>query len=341
MSLNAPLKQKPSDDSPNWRAFFDDTIVPFWDTKVESTYFKGDDGLTLHYASYKHNPEAPLVVISPGRIESALKYQELFWELAQCGYSVTAIDHRGQGLSDRLTDNPHQGHVDSFDDFVRDFARFNDEIEKEFGNVPKTLFSHSMGGTIATLYCANYKHSYRSLILSAPMFSIDTGGVPYSLAKLVVSVGARLNRWFARPWYFLGMKNYQRIAFEDNVLTQSPARYDAFRDGYEAQPSVQLGGPTFNWLYEAIKASEAAQDVVNKINIPVTLFRAGADKVVSKTGQLAVAAKATEGHFTFRTIEGAYHELMMEKDGYRTPVLSAIVEQTLPLLRQSQDPCAQ
>ena len=75
MSLNDPLKQKPSDDSPNWRAFFDDTIVPFWDTKVESKYFKGDDGLTLHYASYKHTPEAPLVVISPGRIESALKYQ--------------------------------------------------------------------------------------------------------------------------------------------------------------------------------------------------------------------------------------------------------------------------
>jgi lysophospholipase len=341
MSLNDPIKQKPADDSPDWRAFFDETIVPFWNTKVQSAYFKTEDGLTLHYAFYKHSADAPLVVISPGRIESALKYQELFWELAQYGLSVAAIDHRGQGLSDRLTSNPHQGHVDDFNDFVRDFALFSSELQTLFGDVPKTLFSHSMGGTIATLYCANYQHSYRSLILSAPMFSIETGGVPYWLAKLVVCVGARVNRWFARPWYFLGMKNYQRLAFEDNVLTQSPVRYDAFRDGYDAQPELQLGGPTFNWLFEAIKASEAAQNVVNEIRIPVTLFRAGSDQVVSKTGQLAVAAKATEEHFTLRTIEGAYHELMMEKDEFRAPLLRAIVEQTLPLLQQSQDPCEQ
>lgn len=341
MSLNDPLKQKPSDDSPNWRAFFDSTIVPFWETKVKSAYFQSDDGLTVHYAFYKHSSDAPLVVISPGRIESALKYQELFWELAQYGLSVAAIDHRGQGLSDRLTHDPHQGHVDNFDDFVRDFAKFSSEIENEFGDVPKTLFSHSMGGTIATLYCANYQHHYQSLILSAPMFSIDTGGVPYSVAKLVVCFGAWVNRWFAKPWYFLGMTNYQRISFEDNLLTQSPARYNAFRDGYEAQPKVQLGGPTFNWLYEAIKAAEAAQDVVHKITVPVTLFRAGSDQVVSPKGQLTVASKAVGGLFTLKTIDGAYHELMMEKDCYRTPVLNAIVEQTLQLLPQPQGPCEQ
>lgn len=341
MSRYTPLKNKPADNAPNWRAFFDKTIIPFWNTQVQSAYFESNDGLTLHYAFYKHSAEAPLVVISPGRIESAIKYQELFWELAQYGFSVAAIDHRGQGLSDRLTQNPHQGHVESFTDFVRDFSAFTHELEREFGGVPRTLFAHSMGGTIATLYCANHEHHYQSLVLSAPMFSIDTGGVPYGFAKLVVGAGAFLNRWLAKPWYFLGMKNYRRIAFEDNVLTQSPARYAAFRDGYEAQPKVQLGGPTFNWLYEAIKAAEAAQNVMNKITVPVTLFRAGADQVVSKRGQLAVAARATEGCFTFHTIEGAYHELMMEKDDYRTPVLDAIVGQTLLLLQQSPGPYEQ
>lgn len=332
--MNQPVniqQLRPADDTPEWPEFFRTEVEVFWQKKVTSKYFTAFDGIKLHFAYYQHNAEAPLVVIAPGRIESALKYQELFWELAQQGFSVAALDHRGQGLSARLTMNPHQGHVENFNDFVRDFADFTDQLTTLFGSVPKTLFSHSMGGTIATLYCATYSHPYSKLILSAPMFSIATGKVPYWLARCVVAAGAWFNRYLGKPWYFFGMGDYQTVAFGKNVLTHSKQRYQAFRSAYDNVTEVQLGGPTFNWLYEAVSAAMNAQKLANDITIPVLLFQAGNDKVVSAAGQKKVAAAVTGDHFRFETIKGAYHELMMETDKFRQPVLDAIIEETREL----------
>ncbi|WP_417441555.1 lysophospholipase [Idiomarina sp.] len=325
-------QQRPADDTPEWLEFFNTQVEVFWEQQVTSEYFTAFDGIKLHFAYYRHSDSAPLVVIAPGRIESALKYQELFWELAQQGFSVAALDHRGQGLSGRLTANPHQGHVESFNDFVRDFSDFTDLLMARFGDVPKMLFSHSMGGTIATIYCATYQHPYKKLILSAPMFSIETGIVPYRLARWIVFAGAWLNQWLAKPWYFLGMGNYKPVPFEDNVLTHSQQRYKAFRDVYDNVSDVQLGGPTFNWLYEAISAAINAQKLANDITIPVILFQAGNDKVVSASGQKKVAAAVTGDHFRFKTIKGASHELMMETDKFRQPVLDALIEETRKLV---------
>ncbi|MCK7459789.1 alpha/beta hydrolase [Idiomarina aminovorans] len=324
-------QQRPADDTPEWQTFFKTQVKLFWEQHVISEYFTAFDGIQLHYAYYQHSAEAPLVVIAPGRIESALKYEELFLELAQQGFSVAALDHRGQGLSARLTQNPHQGHVENFNDFVRDFADFSDQLTRLLGTVPKTLFSHSMGGTIATIYCATYQHPYRKLILSAPMFSIETGAVPYWLARGVVAVGAWLNRYVAKPWYFFGMGDYQAVPFSDNVLTHSQQRYQAFRSAYDNMTEMQLGGPTFNWLYEAVSAAMKAQKLANDISIPVLLFQAGNDKVVSASGQKKVLEMVTRDDFKYEKIEGAYHELMMEADKFRQPVLDAIIQETREL----------
>jgi lysophospholipase len=323
---------RPADDTPEWPEFFKNQVEPFWEQQVISEYFKAFDGIQLHFAYYKHSADAPLVVIAPGRIESALKYQELFWELAQQGFSVAALDHRGQGLSARLTANYHQGHVDNFDDFVRDFSDFTEQLTSLFGSVPKTLFAHSMGGTIATIYCATCSHPYNKLILSAPMFSIETGKVPYWLARWVVAAGACINRYLAKPWYFFGMGDYQAVPFEENVLTHSKQRYQTFRRVYDNVAEVQLGGPTFNWLYEAVSAAMKAQQLASDVHIQVILFQAGNDQVVSAAGQKKVAAAVTREYFRFETIEGASHELMMETDRFRQPVLDAIIEETRELV---------
>lgn len=324
----APPIARPADDSADWTDFFHTTIATFWQQQVVSESFTAFDGIQLHCNYYNAGKSAPLVVIAPGRIEAALKYQEVFWELAQQGISVAALDHRGQGLSDRLTTNRHQGHVEHFDDFVRDFADFTERLIERFGSVPKVLFGHSMGGTIATLYCATYPHRYDRLVLSAPMFSIDTGRVPYWLARCIVAGGAWINRLLATPWYFFGMRDYQAVPFEDNVLTHSRQRYQAFRHVYHDVTEIQLGGPTFNWLYEAISAAIKAQQLARDIRIPVTLFQAGADAVVSAKGQQAAVANLMHPNVRFMTVKGAYHELMMESDTYRQPVLDALIEET-------------
>ena len=41
-------------------------------------------------------------------------------------------DHRGQGLSGRMLDNPQPGYVESFDDYVQDFKQFYDELFEQY-----------------------------------------------------------------------------------------------------------------------------------------------------------------------------------------------------------------
>lgn len=322
--MSTELKRKPADNHSSWRDFYHHTVVPFWQQVQHHDFYR--DGVRLHWVSYKVSDAAPLIVISPGRIEATIKYQELVWELAAAGISCAILDHRGQGQSERLTAKVQQGHVDKFDDFIQDFRQFNDELEQHFsGAKQRWLVGHSMGGTIATLFCSQYQHQYQQLILTSPMFSISTGRVPNWIAKMVVAAGTALNHWLmpATPWYFLGMGDYQPISFDKNELTHSENRYRAFRQAYRLTPEVQLGGPTFNWLYEAVKASDQIVEDRLSLNLPVTLFQAGADKVVTAEGQDRFAA--LNENIEKITLAGAKHELLMESDEYRQPIIDKLL----------------
>ena len=60
------------------------------------------------------NAEEPrgTVLLFPGRTEYIEKYGRTAQELAERGFATLAIDWRGQGLSDRMLDDPRIGHVD-------------------------------------------------------------------------------------------------------------------------------------------------------------------------------------------------------------------------------------
>ncbi|RUO79954.1 lysophospholipase [Idiomarina tyrosinivorans] len=317
----------PHDDTPEWRSFYREKVLPFWQQQVSQEQFTSRDGLCIRYVQYRAEAaDAPLVIISPGRIEACLKYQEVIWQLAQWGCSVAIIDHRGQGQSARMTANPHQGHVAKFDDFVQDFADFVGILNETFDAAPQLLVGHSMGGAIATLFCANHPHRIQQLILSSPMFAIHTHGIPKPIARAIARFGAWLNHIIARntPWYFPGMGDYQPIHFDRNELTHSEARYNVFRQVYQDNPDVQLGGPTFNWLAEAFAASDQAVASASKLTLPVTLVQAGADSVVAASGQQAFFQRLKGTQNQVITIDGARHELLMEADYYREPLMQAI-----------------
>lgn len=326
MSRKIIVIDRPKDDSEDWRGFYAEQVEPFWQ-RVEQRTFVGVGSKRLHWAFYKVSEYAPLVVISPGRIEATVKYQELMWELAQAGISSAVIDHRGQGQSERLTENPQQGHVDNFQDFVDDFLVFHEQTVKIFPDASRRwLVGHSMGGAIVSQFCSDYQHPYQHLVLTSPMFSINTAGIPIAVAQAVVKAGANLNRCLmpSKPWYFIGMGDYNPVAFEKNDLTHSLARYSLFREQYQQTPELQLGGPTFNWLDEALRACNRLTATKLAMDIPVTLFQAGADSVVSAEGQNRFAE--LNPLVEKRVIAGARHELLMESDEYRQPVVDELLK---------------
>ena len=88
-----------------------DAIPAFWQQHVTSGVLTARDGVKLAYALCIPAQPAATIVISSGRIEAYLKYQEVMFDLYNQGFAVFIMDHRGQGLSDRMTANPHQGFV--------------------------------------------------------------------------------------------------------------------------------------------------------------------------------------------------------------------------------------
>ncbi len=65
-------------------------------------------------ACYAPSPKADArgtVLLCPGRTEFIEKYFEVARDLQARGFGVLIIDWPGQGLSDRLLDDPFKGHI--------------------------------------------------------------------------------------------------------------------------------------------------------------------------------------------------------------------------------------
>ncbi|MGQ4277577.1 alpha/beta fold hydrolase [Pseudidiomarina sp. E22-M8] len=320
------------DNKPAWQAFYQDTVMPYWHEYAERFYMQRPHEINLCYYLIRPPNAKALVLISPGRIEGAIKYPELVWELGQQGYAVAIIDHRGQGFSDRLTPNPHNGHVHEFDDFVDDFAGFVREAEKHMNEhygveLPVHLVAHSMGGAIAALYLARYPHNVKSAVLSSPMFGIQTGWIPHWLAVAVTRAGAALNQLLSpqTAWYFPGTGDYVETPFKDNELSHSLARYQTFREHYQEHPEAQLGGPTFRWIAEALSAARQAIAEAGDIHIPVLVVQAGGDTVVDGRAQQEFVCALSHPHSQVMVVAGAKHEIFIESDTYREPVVTRLL----------------
>ena len=290
----------------------------FWKTVTQSV-IKTIDNITLAYASIEHPQSHKAIVISNGRIESYLKYQELIFDLYHQGYSVYAIDHRGQGLSSRITANPHQGHIDKFDTYIDDFAFFIDNVVLPKQHKELFLIGHSMGGAIGTLYLDKYSQTFNAAVFSAPMYGI----------KLPVS--SRFIRWLAKvldttsehkePNYILAGKDYKPHEFANNDLTHSQPRYEDYRVLYQTHPLIQLGSPTNHWLYESIDAGKRTIEAAQNSNTPILILQADEDTIVDNFAQY----HAVSGMCQLINIPNARHEIFMEQDECRNLALNELI----------------
>ena len=56
--------------------------------------------------------------------QSYLLYEETLFDFARQGFNLYMMDHRGQGLSERLTPDSHVGHVNDFYNYTLDLNIF-------------------------------------------------------------------------------------------------------------------------------------------------------------------------------------------------------------------------
>lgn len=175
------------------------TLPDFWRQHAVEGEFKGKDGVTIRYAALRQEKVDRAILIVNGRVESYLKYQELAWDLWRQGYSLYLIDHRGQGMSGRMLDDPQKGYVDQFDDYVVDLKQFHDQIIMAEQPAKLFLLAHSMGGAISARYLERWPEDIKAAVLSSPMLGINLSGLPKWLAKGLAATLGTVGGWIGEP----------------------------------------------------------------------------------------------------------------------------------------------
>ena len=148
-----------------------DSIDPLWLSRHED-HFLGANGTKISWISLTAPHHDNAIIVVNGRAESYWKYQELFYDLSQQGYDIYALDHRGQGVSERLVLDSELGHIDHFDHYVDDLNTFIENIVLPHKYQHHFMLAHSMGGAIATLYLSEHPEVIDRAVLSADRKSV-------------------------------------------------------------------------------------------------------------------------------------------------------------------------
>ena len=279
------------------------------------------DGVRLR-VSLLARGEAGVVLLFPGRTEYAEKYGRVARDLAERGLSVLTIDWRGQGLSARLLRNADVGHVVAFPDYQRDVAALWEAADALGLPGPRHLLAHSMGGAIG-LRALMEGLPVASAAFSAPMWGIVMGA---GLRPIARALG-----WASRPLGLgeryapgAGRSRYVDTApFEGNLLTTDREAYAWMRAQVTAHPELALGGPSLQWLHEALD-EEVALARRPSPPVPCLCGVGSAEGVVSAAVIRERMARWPDGRLDVH--EGARHELMMERAEIREAYLGAVAD---------------
>ena len=288
--------------------------------QVALEYFIGENNIKIAYKLFKvKNPKAT-VVISSGRTESMIKYQELIYDLMQNSYNVYILDHRGQGFSGRIYKQDSQiGHVHRFENYVKDLDTFVESIVKKQGDEVLFLLAHSMGGAIASLYLEQHHGVFKAAVLSSPMHEANL--FTSATSKMLCEVIHLYNIDNVKYAPAMGPYDGKEKKIDDNIYSHSNIRYVISLQENEIYPQTKIGGPSVEWVLRSCEASALSIQQASKITTPILILQAGGDRIVNLKPQEKFCKNASS-YCKGYTIPGAEHELFIEKDSYRVPALS-------------------
>lgn len=286
-------------------------------------YFQNQQGKTLGFSYWQPAHAKAAILLVPGRIETVHKYLELIADATAAGYQVYALDHQGQGRSERLSQKRQLGDVVQFQHYIDDLHQFIQTIVQPQLQLPCLAISHSMGSAILTRYLQQSpQHLLSAAIFSSPMWGIQTS--PLSPAAALIL--AQLMQWVERNcsrdgWFIPGQSAYRAIPFAENTLTGCEARYRWFRQLYQDNPEYQLGGISWRWLWQALRACEQIA-AGPALDLPCLLLQAQADQIVSNSQQSLIwqqwqAAPNAHPANQHVLLADARHELLAETDAIR------------------------
>lgn len=287
----------------------------------EAFWLRCADGVRIRVGLCNRKGPSGTVLLFPGRTEYIEKYGRIASGLAARGLATLAVDWRGQGIADRLMDDPVTGHVVRFSDYQEDVKAMLAAARELNLPQPYYLLAHSMGG------CIGLRALHEGLPVVAACFTGPMWGIAMPAAK-------RPAAW-ALSWsgtlmglghtYAPGTNSGSYILtdpFENNMLTTDRAMWDYMKAQIIAHPELQLGGPSLRWLHEALRECRALDRMASPHHPAITFL--GADERIVDTARIhSRMARWPNGRLEM--IDPGEHEVLMESPGTRDNILDTML----------------
>ncbi|MEL6977590.1 MAG: alpha/beta hydrolase [Pseudomonadota bacterium] len=294
----------------------------------ETFWMRAADGVRLrgaHWPPAEAAPRRGAALLFQGRTEFIEKFYEPIARLQALGLSVTTLDWRGQGLSDRPLGDRRRGHVADFAAYQSDVDVVLAPFAERGASGARVLIAHSMGGAIAARAlmrqqagALRLEPGFAAAILSAPMLGLHGaagGGVAGAAAATLSGIG-----WAEAYAPGGSPAPLSESGFEDNPLTSDRDRFErVYAAMIRAHPELALGGATWGWL----RAARREMPQLRPTATPVLVAIGDAEAVVSQSAAARYAEGAPEGAL-LRLAGGARHEPFLETDALQERLWSAI-----------------
>lgn len=292
-------------------------------TPPEAFFLHADDGVRLRLVCWRGDGRAHgTVLLFPGRTEYAEKYAGAAARLNAAGYAVLTIDWRGQGLSDRLQDDPRPGHIGDFADYQRDVVEMVLAATELGLPRPWHLLAHSMGGCIGLAALYN-ELPVATANFSAPMWGINLRQMPHGVALGLAYLAGRLGRGGrAAPGSGAGGTYVLDEAFSANLLTHDPVEWGDMVRQADAWPDLTIGGASFDWVGKALNECTRLSGL-DAPDYPVLISLGDGEKIVSSQAIRDRAARWPGAQLL--ELAPCRHEAMMETPQIRDRFYAALL----------------
>lgn len=258
-------------------------VADFLRNNVKEGDYNAKDGKRLHYYYAKRDNAIANVVVCHGFCEFVRKYDEILYYFYELGYSVFFPEYRDHGQSERVNGVNKPVYVDKFDSYSKDLEVFVDKIVLPKADGRKLfLFSHSMGGAVATYYMAKHPKVFSGAVLSAPMVDILYGGH----AKLAVGTMVRLGCLFGKKYdYVPGAHAFREQYDYEGSNALSVKRYEHMYYARMEHLEYRTSGAAYGWTKAVLPVKRTMYKLAPQIQTPVYVFQALGDTLVDLAAQ--------------------------------------------------------
>ncbi len=239
------------------------------------------------------------LVLTHGMGEHSESYVKSADSLAHLGWNICAWDLRGHGRS-----GGKRGHVDHFTDYSDDLSQFLLHLQKNGHlNQPFALLGHSMGGLITLKYLldemrggASDDPKPQACVLSSPLLDV---------ALKVPVVKEYAAKILNHIWPSLTLGN--EIQYTD--LTRDPEWLKTYEKDPLRHDKISPA------LYEGMTVTmKDVRSHADKITLPLGIFAAGHDKIVSLPATRLLFEKLGSAHKELVIYDESYHEIFNDLD---------------------------